>query len=173
MKKIIVYVALMVSSLVFSQNAFDKLEDKDGVESIVVSKKMFDLMSKVKVDAKDKEMQQYMNLLKKLDNLQAYYTSQVKWSGDLNAAVASYLKLNPLDAISSTTQDGNAIKVYGKTDANETNVKEVLVVVYGNFNGVKTSIVSIKGDFPLSEIALLVKKLNLPGADILSKIEKK
>ena len=69
MKKIIVYVALMVSSLVFSQNAFDKLEDKDGVESIVVSKKMFDLMSKVKVDAKDKEMQQYMNLLKKLDNL--------------------------------------------------------------------------------------------------------
>ena len=68
MKKIIVYVALMVSSLVFSQNAFDKLEDKDGVESIVVSKKMFDLMSKVKVDAKDKEMQQYMNLLKKLDN---------------------------------------------------------------------------------------------------------
>ena len=87
--------------------------------------------------------------------------------------MASYLKSNPLDAISSTTQDGNAIKVYGKTDANETNVKEVLVVVNGNFNGVKTSIVSIKGDFPLSEIALLVKKLNLPGADILSKIDKK
>jgi hypothetical protein len=64
------------------------------------------------------------------------------------------------------------IKVYGKTDANETNVKEVLVVVNGNFNGVKTSIVSIKGDFPLNEIALIVKKLNLPGADILSKIDK-
>ena len=35
MKKIIVYVALMISSLVFSQNAFDKLEDKEGVESIL------------------------------------------------------------------------------------------------------------------------------------------
>ena len=162
MKKIIVYVALMISSLVFSQNAFDKLEDKEGVESIVVSKKMFELMSKVKVDAKDKEMQQYMNLLKKLDNLQAVYTSQSKWSGDLNAAAAAYLKSNPLDAISSTTQDGNMIKVYGKTDATETNVNEVLVVVNGNFNGVKTSIVSIKGDFPLNEIALIVKKLNLP-----------
>lgn len=173
MKKIIVYVALMISSLVFSQNAFDKLEDKEGIESIVVSKKMFELMSKVKVDAKDKEMQQYMSLLKKLDNLQAVYTSQSKWSGDLNAAAAAYLKSNPLDAISSTTQDGNMIKVYGKTDANETNVKEVLVVVNGNFNGVKTSIVSIKGDFPLNEIALIVKKLNLPGADILSKIDKK
>lgn len=172
MKKIIVYVALMISSLVFSQNAFDKLEDKEGVESIVVSEKMFELMSKVKVDAKDKEMQQYMSLLKKLDNLQAVYTSQSKWSGDLNAAASAYLKSNPLDAISSSTQDGNMIKVYGKTDANETNVKEVLVVVNGNFNGVKTSIVSIKGDFPLNEIALIVKKLNLPGADILSKIDK-
>jgi hypothetical protein len=45
-------------------------------------------------------------------------------------------------------------------------------VVNGNFNGVKTSVLSIKGDFPLSEIALIVKKLNIPGADILSKISK-
>lgn len=172
MKKIIVYVALLVSSLAFSQNAFDKLEDKDGVESIVVSKKMFEMMSKVKVDAKDKEMQQYMNLLKKLDNLQAVYTSQPKLSGDLNGAVATYLKANPLETITTTTQEGNVIKVYGKTDANQTNVREVLVVVNGNFNGVKTSVLSIKGDFPLSEVALIVKKLNIPGADILSKISK-
>ena len=173
MKKIIVYVALLVSSMVFSQNALDKLEDKDGVESIVVSKKMFEMMSKVKVDAKDKEMQQYMNLLKKLDNLQAIYTSKPNLSGDLNSAVTSYLKTNPLEAITTTTQDGNVIKVYGKTDPNQTNVREVLVVVNGNFNGVKTSVLSIKGDFPLSEIALIVKKLDIPGADILSKIEKK
>lgn len=172
MKKIIIYVALMVSSLAFSQNAFDKLEDKEGVESIVVSKKMFEMMSKVKVDAKDKEMQQYMNLLKKLDNLQAVYTSQSKLSGDLNGAVSSYLKANPLESITTTTQDGNVIKVFGKTDANQTNVKEVLVVVNGDFNGVKTSVLNIKGDFPLSEVALIVKKLNIPGADVLNKISK-
>ena len=105
MKKIIVYVALLVSSMVFSQNAFEKLEDKEGVESIVVSKKMFEMMSKVKVDAKDKEMQQYMNLLKKLDNLQAVYTSQPKLSGDLNGAVSTYLKANPLETITTTTQE--------------------------------------------------------------------
>ncbi len=172
MKKIIVYVALLVSSLAFSQNAFDKLEDKEGVESIVVSKKMFEMMSKVKVDAKDKEMQQYMNLLKKLDNLQAVYTSQPKLSGDINNAASTYLKANPLEVITTTTQEGNVIKVYGKTDANQTNVREVLVVVNGNFNGIKTSVLSIKGDFPLSEVALIVKKLNIPGADILGKISK-
>lgn len=173
MKKIIVYVVLLVSSLAFSQNAFDKLEDKEGVKSIVVTKKMFEMMSKVKVDAKDKEMQQYMNLLTKLDNLQAVYTSNTKLTSDLNGAVASYLKTNPLEIITTTTQEGNVIKVFGKTDANQNNVKEVLVVVNGNFNGVKTSVLSIKGDFPLSEIALIVKKFNIPGADIIENINKK
>ncbi|SEP56352.1 DUF4252 domain-containing protein [Flavobacterium urocaniciphilum] len=173
MKKIILLAAFFVSSLMFSQNAFDKLEGKEGIESIVVTKKMFEMMSKVKVDAKDKEMQQYMNLLKKLDNLQAVYTSNQKLTTDLNGAVSTYLKSNPLEAITTTTQDGNVIKVYGKTDANQTNVKEVLVVVNGNFNGVKTSVLSITGDFPLSEIALIVKKLNIPGADVIGKIEKK
>jgi hypothetical protein len=36
---------------------------------------MFELMSKVKVDASDKETQQYMNLIKKLDNLKVLTTS--------------------------------------------------------------------------------------------------
>ena len=173
MKNLVVVIAfLMASTVSFAQGAFDKFEDKEGVASVIVNKKMFEMMSKVKVDAKDKEMQQYMNLLKKLDNLQAVYTSQSKLSGDINSAAASYLKANPLESITTTTQDGNVIKVYGKTDANQSNVREVLVVVNGNFNGVKTSVLSIKGDFPLSEIALIVKKLNIPGADILSKISK-
>ena len=70
MKNLVVVIAfLMASTVSFAQGAFDKFEDKEGVASVIVNKKMFEMMSKVKVDAKDKEMQQYMNLLKKLDNL--------------------------------------------------------------------------------------------------------
>ena len=74
--------------------------------------------------------------------------------------------------ISTSTQEGNAIKVYGKSDANQTHVKELLVVVNGDFKGIKTSVLSVKGDFPISDIAMLVKKLNIPVADVLSKIGK-
>ena len=67
MKNLVVVIAFLMSSAVsFAQNAFDKFEDKEGVTSVVVNKKMFEMMSKVKVDAKDKETQQYLNLLKKL-----------------------------------------------------------------------------------------------------------
>jgi hypothetical protein len=172
MKKIILLVAMFISSLMVAQNEFDKFDGKEGVESIIVSQKMFDLMSKVKVDAKDKEAQQYLNLLKKLDNLAAYYTSNAKLGNDLNTATTAYLKANPLDLISTSTQEGNAIKVYGKSDANQTHVKELLVVVNGDFKGIKTSVLSVKGDFPISDIAMLVKKLNIPVADVLSKIGK-
>jgi hypothetical protein len=43
----------------FAQAVFDKFDGQDDVTSIIVNKKMFELMSKVKVDASDKETQQY------------------------------------------------------------------------------------------------------------------
>ena len=65
----IVFIAF--TSVTFSQSVFDKYEDKDNVTTVIVNKKMFELMSKVKVDVKDSEAQQYMDLLKKLENLKS------------------------------------------------------------------------------------------------------
>lgn len=174
MKKIIVYVALLVSSMVFSQNAFEKLEDKEGVESIVVSKKMFEMMSKVKVDAKDKEMQQYMNLLKKLDNLKVFTTSNAKLGADMKATVNSYLKSNPLEELMRVNGDGKNVKIYVKSGANENIVKELLMFVEGsNIKDAGTVVLSLTGNFSLDEISMLTEKMNLPGGDDLKKASKK
>jgi hypothetical protein len=54
----------LITSPFFAQAVFDKFDGQDDVTSIIVNKKMFELMSKVKVDASDKETQQYMNLIK-------------------------------------------------------------------------------------------------------------
>ena len=174
MKKIIVYVALLVSSMVFSQNAFEKLEDKEGVESIVVSKKMFEMMSKVKVDAKDKEMQQYMNLLKKLDNLKVFTTSNAKLGADMKATVNSYLKSNPLEELMRVNGDGKNVKIYVKSGANENIVKELLMFIEGaNMKDASTIVLSLTGNFSLDEISMLTEKMNLPGGDDLKKASKK
>ena len=166
MRKIIVVVALFISSLLVAQSELAKYDGKDGIESITVTKKMFDLMSKVKVDAKDAEAQRYLNLLKKLDNLEAYSTAKPKLASDLNASAATIAKANGLTQVASTTYEG-------KSDASETNLKAVLITVNGDFNGYKTSVLSIKGDFPLSEIALIAEKLKLPVSDALNKLDKK
>ena len=45
MKKIVVVIAfLLASTFSFGQSAFDKFEDKEGVASVVVNKKMFEMM---------------------------------------------------------------------------------------------------------------------------------
>jgi hypothetical protein len=44
---------LLITSPFFAQAVFDKFDGQDDVTSIIVNKKMFELMSKVKVDASD------------------------------------------------------------------------------------------------------------------------
>ena len=73
-KNIITIFFLLVSGSFFAQSVFDQFEGIAGVNTVIVNKKMFDLMSKVKLDTSDKETQQYMNLIKKIDDLKVYRT---------------------------------------------------------------------------------------------------
>ncbi len=175
MKNLVVLITfLMTSSISFAQGAFDKFEDKEEVTSVVVNKKMFEMMSKVKVDAKDKEMQQYMNLLKKLDNLKVFTTNNIKISSDMKATVNSYLKSNPLEELMRVNNDGKTVKIYVKSGANENIVKELLMFIEGaNVKGAETVILSLTGNFNLDEISMLTEKMKLPGGDDLKKASKK
>src|SRR5574343_177428 len=153
MKNLVVVIAFLISSAVsFAQNAFDKFEDKEGVTSVVVNKKMFEMMSKVKVDAKDKETQQYLNLLKKLDNLKVFTTSSTKVGAEMKATV----------------------NIYVKSGANENIVKELLMFIEGaNVKDANTIVLSLTGNFSLDEISMLTEKMSLPGGDDLKKASNK
>ena len=174
MKNLVVVIAfLMASTVSFAQGAFDKFEDKEGVASVIVNKKMFEMMSKVKVDAKDKEMQQYMNLLKKLDNLKVFTTSNTKLGADMKATVNGYLKSNPLEELMRANSDGKNVKIYIKSVGNSSLVKELLLFMEGDLNDTPTVILSITGEFDLDEISSLTERMNLPGKDELKKASKK
>jgi hypothetical protein len=175
MKNLVVVIAfLMASTGAFAQGAFDKFEDKEEITSVIVNKKMFEMMSKVKVDAKDKEMQQYMNLLKKLENLKVFTTSNTKLAAEMKATVNSYLKSNPLDELMRVNNDGKTVKIYVKSGANENIVRELLMFVEGsNLKDAGTVVLSLTGNFSLDEISMLTEKMNLPGGDDLKKASKK
>ncbi len=175
MKNLIVIIAfLMASASSFAQSVFDKFEDKDGIASVIVNKKMFEMMSKVKVDAKDKEMQQYMSLLKKLDNLKVFTTSNAKLGADMKSTVTSYLKSNPLEELMRANGDGKNVKIYVKSGGNDSIVKELLMFIEGaNMKDANTIVLSLTGNFNLDEISVLTDKMNLPGGDDLKKASKK
>lgn len=173
MKKIAILLLIVFPSFIVAQSAFDKFEGKDGVSSVIVSKKMFEMMSKVKVDTKDKEMQQYLNLLKKLDNLKVLTTSNAKIANEFESSVASYLKSNPLEELMRANSDGKNVKIYVKSAGNSTIVKELLMFMESSSKDTPSVLLSLTGEFDLDEISALTERMNLPGKDELKKASKK
>ncbi|WP_339835608.1 DUF4252 domain-containing protein [uncultured Flavobacterium sp.] len=173
MKKIVLLLLVVLPSFIFAQSTFDKFEDKDEVNSVIVNKKMFELMSKVKIDAKDKEMQQYLTLLKKLDNLKVFTTNSTKLSSEMKSSVSSYLKSNPLEELMRVNSDGKNVKIYIKSAGSTSIVKELLLFMEGDLKDTPTVILSLTGEFNLDELSSLTERMNLPGKDELKKASKK
>ena len=172
MKKFaITLVVVLMSSPFFAQGAFDKFDGQDDVTSIIVNKKMFDLMSKVKMDASDKEAQQYLSLIKKLDNLKVFTTKSTRVENEMRAASEKYIKTAGLEELMRVNQDGRNIKILVKSGAKDTQVRELLMFIEGGKNE-DTVLMSLTGDFDLNEISVLTDKMRFPGGDDLKSATK-
>jgi hypothetical protein len=174
MKKFIITVVIaLVSNTFFAQAAFDKFDGQDDVTSIIVNKKMFELMSKVKVDAKDKEAQQYLNLIKKLDNLKVFTTASTRVSAEMKSTSDKYLKSAGLEELMRINDGGKNIKILVKSGAKDSQIKELLMFIEGSGKGNQTVLMSLTGDFDLDEISVLTDKMRIPGGDELKKASKR
>ena len=170
MRKVILSLVLVLSAnTFFAQSIFDKFEDQEGVTSVVVNKKMFALLSKMEV--KDKESQQYVNLIKKLDNLRVFVTQSDKKADEMKSASDKYIKSASLEELMKINDKGKSVKIYVKSGATDSQIKELMMFVEGSGNE-ETVLMSLIGDFDLNELSVLTDKMNLPGGDDLKKASK-
>jgi hypothetical protein len=163
----VAFLFMLMPTLFYAQTAFAKYEDKADITSVIVNKKMFQLMGEMKMDPKDKNSQQYLNLVKKLDNLKVFTTANTKYSTDMKATIDGYLKANPLEELMRINNDGKNIKIYIKQGASSSQVKELLMFMDGGKT--ETVIMSLTGNFDLSDISVLTDKMSLPGGPELKK----
>lgn len=168
---IITIVFTLISHTFYAQSAFDKFDGQDDVTSVIVNKKMFDIMSKVKVDPSDKETQQYMNLIKKLDNLKVFTTKNAKIEADMKLSADKYIKTANLEELMRINDSGKNVKIYVKSGASDTKIKELFMFIDGAKNE-DTVLLSLTGNFDLNEIAILTDKMKLPGGTDLKKASK-
>jgi len=174
MKKFIIILIMAIApALTFAQTtAFDKFDGRDGVTAVVVNKKMFELMGNVKADKSDKNMQQYLDLIKKLDMLKVFTTTNSKAVAEMKSTVATYLKQHPLEELMRVTDKDMNIKIYVKTGSTSSQVRELLMFMEGTGKN-DSVLMSLTGNFDLSEISILTDKMNLPGGVELKKASKK
>lgn len=169
MKKVILITLLVLASNSFAQSVFDKFDNQDDITTVIVNKKMFSLLSKV--NPTDKESKQYIELIKKLDNLKVFVTSSDKKADDMKATADKYIKTSGLDELMRINNKGKNVKIFVKSGANDSQVKELLMFIEGS--GKEESVLmSLTGNFNLDELSALTDKMNLPGGDELKKAGK-
>ncbi len=166
-KLLITLVLALMPALFFGQATFDKYDGQEGITSVIVNKKMFQMMGNVK----NKESQQYLNLIKKLDNLKVFTTTSAKLTSDMKLTAEKYIKTAGLEELMRVNEQGQSVKILVKSGVGATQVKELLMFIEGSGKGNETVLMSLTGDFDLNEISMLTEKLNLPGGDDLKKIK--
>ena len=169
MKKLFTTLLLALTPIFFfGQTVFDKYDGKEGVNAVIVNKKMFQIMGNVKSN----ESPQYLDLIKKLDNLKVFRTTNTSIVADMKATAANYVKTAGLDELMRVNDKGQNVKIMVKAGATPTQVKELLMLIDGSGNGTETVLMSLIGTFELNEISLLTEKMKLPGGDELKKVGK-
>lgn len=171
MRKIVLTIVLVLTAnTFFAQSVFDKFDGQENIATVIVNKKMFSLLSKMEV--KDKETQQYVNLIKKLDNLKVFVTENDAKASEMRATSDKYIKTSALEELMRITDKGKSVKIYVKSGATDSQVKELLMFVDGAGPKNQSVLMSLIGDFDLNELSILTDKMNLPGGDDLRKASK-
>lgn len=173
MKKIVFFViAGLISTMGYSQS-FEKYDSMKEVDAVVMTSKMFKLLSKVDLSANDPEAQQYLNLIENLKEIRVYSSHQPNVRSQMATDVSSYLKGGTLDELMRVSEDGNNIKFYSKPGRNDNFVSELFMFMEGKKDGKPVSVImSITGDLDLSKISKLTSDLKVPGSEELKNVNK-
>lgn len=175
MKKLGILIAfLIVSNLTFGQSAFDSFENERDVTSVVVTKNMFKLLSKMDLNSTDPEAQEYLTMVNDLDNIKIFTTENSAVAKKMNIAVTDYLASSKsLGELMRIKDEGKNIRFYSKEGKNDNFVSELLMHLDGVIDGKPTTVImSITGNVDLRKISQLTKDLKVPGSEELSKLEK-
>lgn len=176
MKKLAILVAFMIAPmLVSAQGMFDSYEDENDVTSVVVTKNMFKLLSKIEIESDDPEVEAYMEMVNNLDNIKVFITENESIRARMKADVKKYVSSSKgLEELMRVKDDGKNVKFYSRQGKDENHVSELLMFMDGEMDGKEgTVIMSITGNIDLKQISKLTKELNVPGSDELKNVEKK
>ncbi len=177
MKKLAIILILAVLPYVSNaQSYFDKYENMKDVTSMVMTSKMFKLLSKIDLESEDKETQEYLNLVENINNIKVFVTDDKDVSQKMRGDVNQYLKSSSLDELMRIkSDDGENIKFYIKPGSDEDHVRELFMYLEGNDsdkNGPETVILTITGNIDLKQVSKLANDLNIPGGKELKNVKK-
>ncbi|MDO5608658.1 MAG: DUF4252 domain-containing protein [Capnocytophaga sp.] len=158
-KCILLTLALLAVMQLSAQSVFDKFEDNNEVTTVVVSQKMFEMLSKI--DSSDPEAKEFMEIAKKLTGLKIFTTKSSNVAQTMRSEVDGYLKKSSLSELMRVKDSGNNVRFYVREGKNADHVSELLMFAEKAGND-ETVLMTLTGDIDLNKIGTLTKNMNLP-----------
>lgn len=166
MKKIFTYItfsiALMASSNAMAQSEFEALESHKEVQSISINKKMFEMITNVKMDLSNPTDKAYYDLIKKLDLLKVLSTKHSESKKELLNASNLIISNQSLQKFNETNSQNESSTLYlNSQDSNLSQISQLLLISK-NKESNEVFIMYISGSFSLQELPSLTEKMDIP-----------
>ena len=174
MKRILPYLlfcfALCTANQTLAQDTFSKFEKNKNINNVVVNKKMFEMMANVKVEATNTEEKVYFDLIKKLSSLRVFNTKTPEVKKEMTTTVQEYVQAKNLKELINKKDNDAKIVIYIDQTGSNQNISELVMFNDSVDPSKETVLVVITGNFSLSELSSLTKKMNLPLGNTLDKL---
>lgn len=174
MKKLtLALLALIVPFLTSAQN-FDKYENMKEVDAVVVTSKMFKLLTKIDLNADDPETQAYIDLIENLQEMKVLSSSQEGVRKQMAADVASFIKNGKMEELMRVSEGGKTVKFYYQPGKNDDYVSQLFMFMEGQDKNKPISVIlNIKGEINLAQVSKLANDFKIPGGNELKNVETK
>ena len=163
---LILITTLLLSGFTYAQD-FDRYENKQGITSVIINKNMFKLMTKLDLDSKDKEIQEYVELIQNLKEIKIFKTNNTEMGKELNKDAESYAKSNKLEELMRMRDGDKKISFLYKPGKTDDQISQLFMHINGMEDDNETIVIIINGLIDLKQVSRLANDLNVPGADSL------
>lgn len=172
MKKLtLALLALIVPFLASAQN-FDKYESMKEVDAVVVTSKMFKLLTKIDLNADDPETQAYIDLIENLKEMKVLSTTKDEIRKQMASDVASFIKKGGMEELMRVSEDGKTVRFYYKPGKNDDYVSQLFMFMEGEEKNKPMSVIlNITGEINLAQVSKLANDFKIPGGKELEKVE--
>ncbi|MCX2836552.1 MULTISPECIES: DUF4252 domain-containing protein [Salinimicrobium] len=174
MKKFSLALLALILPFLSGAQTFDKYEGMKEVDAVVVTSKMFKLLTKIDLNADDPETQAYIDLIENLKEMKVLSTTKENIRQQMALDVASYIKKGSMEELMRVSEDGKTVRFYYKPGKNDDYVSQLFMFMEGEDKNKPMSVIlNITGEINLAQVSKLANDFKIPGGEELEKVETK
>ena len=172
MKKLTLALLALIVPFLTSAQSFDKYESMKEVDAVVVTSKMFKLLTKIDLNADDPETQAYIDLIENLKEMKVLSATKENIRKQMAIDVASYIKKGSMEELMRVSEDGKNVRFYYKPGKSDDYVSQLFMFMEGEDKDKPMSVIlNITGEINLAQVSKLANDFKIPGGKELEKVE--